>query len=155
MGDSLTNNFCRTNDERKCQDSVKFQKKYDYVLVDRGYASTLIYNYIQFQSKTPNEYLTTINWYMNGITNGKLIKPDLYIYLKLDPKSSIARAKLLKRHSTKYAWFTHPNLGIKAYDFFFKFLEPDVPRIIVNGNISTEEQVNIINQEFVKYEFIK
>lgn len=148
----ITNDFCRSNDERKCTEAIRLNKSHSYVLVDRCYASTLVYNYIQHHAGIPNEYVTTLNWFKSGTVTDKLVKPDLYIYLSLDSETSLKRAKTLNRMSTKYAWFIDPQTGINAYDFFFRFLEPDVPFLKISANIPIEEQLEIINQELIKYD---
>lgn len=152
--EKITTAFCRSNDERKCKEAKESNKKYDFTLVDRGYASTLVYNFIEYASKkTSNEYLSTLNWYMSGILTHRLIKPDLYIYITLDAKTAIKRAKQSNRLSTKYAWFNYPQIGLTAYDFFFKFLEPEIPRLVIDGNLALKEQVSLINQELIKYDY--
>ncbi|MFA6007384.1 MAG: hypothetical protein WC784_01920 [Candidatus Shapirobacteria bacterium] len=151
----ITDALCRRNDERKCTEAKESNKKYDFTLVDRGYASTLVYNFIEYASKVSNEYLTTLSWYMSGILTHRLVKPDLYIYITLDAKTAIKRAKQLNRLSTKYAWFNYPQIGLTAYDFFFKFLEPEVPRLVIDGNLTLKQQVSLINQELVKHNYTK
>lgn len=135
-------NFCRHNDERKCQ-AVKLAGKDKIVLVDRGYASTLAYNFIQYKLITSDEYLTTLRWYLEGILTKKLVKPDLYIFLSIDKNTALKRARLLNKLDTGIAWYSDPELGNSFYRFFFSILEPEVPLVEIDGRIPIGQTVKI------------
>lgn len=134
--------FCRENDERKSETALA-QSKDHLVFVDRGYASTLAYSYIQYANKSSDEYIKSLAWYKKQISNDKLRKPDLYVYIKLDPETAIERAKKLNRFSTSIAWYTNPGLGNEFYDYFFKFVEPEVPLLVLDGNLSVEDKAKL------------
>lgn len=133
-------NFCRNNDERKCFEALKNSNK-SIVLVDRGYLSTLAYNYIQYKMGLSKEYLKSINWYCKNITTKKLIKPDLYVYLYLDKKTAISRAKNLNRFSKSIAWYSEPEIGNQYCKTFFNLLEPEVPLLWLNSKDNVEKMV--------------
>lgn len=133
--------FCRYNDERKCQEAKRLSKKHSLVMVDRGYASTLVYNFIQFQKRLSDEYLKSIDWLINKIAVKELLRPDLYVFIKIDKITAINRAKQLNRFSKAIAWYTDPDLGNEFYESFFKIIEPSVPVLKLDGTKSTRSQV--------------
>lgn len=133
--------FCRYNDERKCKVARKLERKNEMVFVDRGYASTLVYNYIQYKQGASDEYLKSIKWYCDGISNSKLLKPDVYVFIELDGKTAIKRAKVLNRFNTDIAWYTDPEIGNEFYESFFKMLEPEVPLLIIDGKTPLNAKV--------------
>jgi len=131
-------NFCRYNDERKCLIANE-KSKMSIVLVDRGYASTLAYNYIQLKLSLSQEYFKTLDWYLEGIKNGKLLKPDFYVLLSVDKKTAINRAKKLNRFCKTIAWYNNPLIGNNFYKYFFSLLEPDIPLLSLDGKIPVEK----------------
>lgn len=135
--------FCRYNDERKSQTALKMAKTNKTVLVDRGYASTMVYNYIQYQQGLSSEYLKSLNWYIKNIDK-KLQKPDLYVYIKIKDKTAIKRAKKLNRFSKTIAWYNNPQIGSGFYESFFKMFEPDVPLIEIDGDLPLDVGVRAV-----------
>lgn len=131
--------FCRVNDERKCVESSLYSSR-SIVLQDRGYASTLAYNYIQYKLGISTEYIKTLRWYFAGLLNKKLIKPDLYIFINVDKKTVLNRAKLVSRFKQTIAWYSDPDLGNKFYRYFFNMCEPDVPVVEIDGSKSLKEK---------------
>lgn len=144
-------NFCRKNDEIKSKEAFIRSKK-NTVLVDRGYASTLAYNYIQYKTGISKEYLKSLKWYFNCILANKLIKPDLYVYIDIETKEVKKRAMRLNKFNNNIAWYTKPLIATKFYDMFFKYFEPEIPILKLKASIPTKvqaqkfwEKVNKIN----------
>lgn len=133
--------FCRLNDEQKNSTAQKFDKK-GVVLVDRSYASTLAYNFIQFVHDKSQEYLKSISWFLKSKSEGKLISPDLYVLISVDKKTSIKRAKELGRYNQNIAWYIDPELGTQYYRDFFKLMEPGVPVLELNGTEPIEKNIS-------------
>ena len=94
------------------------------VYVDRSYVSTLAYNYIQYKSKGSDKYIHSLAWYMEGITDGKLVTPDAYIYIDIGAKESLSRAKKLGKFDKSIAWYEDPVTAKKFYEAFFNFSFP-------------------------------
>lgn len=134
------NKFCMDNDENKCQSALKNTKN-KIVLVDRGYLSTIVYNYIEYKFDISEEYFNTISWYFESIANRKLVKPDLYVYINLDKKTAIHRAKKLGRFAKGIAWFYGPKTANIYYKNFFKYFEPEIPILELSGNHQIDEMV--------------
>jgi thymidylate kinase len=145
---SNLDDFCRYNDERKCRVARKLEKENGIVLVDRGYASTLAYSYIQFKQNTSLEYLKSIRWYCNGISNNKLLRPDMYVFIEVDGETAIERAKRLNRFNTNIAWYTNPEIGNEFYHSFFRILEPEVPLLVIDGKTPQSKKVSQL-KEFI------
>lgn len=134
-------NFCRENDEIKCNEANS-KTKNKIVLVDRGYVSTLAYNYIQYKLDVSREYIKSLAWYFNGIVNKKLIKPDLYVFINLDQNKVESRAKKLNKFNKNIAWYASPKIGDDYYHNFFKTIEPEVPLLELDGTRPTEFLAN-------------
>lgn len=129
----ITTSFCRLNDQRKCLKAKESDQENRLTLVDRGYLSTIVYSYIQYQNKEDNEYLENLTWYMKNIHNGKLKKPHVYVYIYIDKETALQRSKQLNRFTKKFAWYIDPQSAIDCYSYFFKYIEPDVPLILIDG----------------------
>lgn len=142
--------FCRRNDERKCLEARKYANN-QLVFVDRGYASTLTYNFIQFQLGISQEYIDTLEWYMKGKINRVLLPPDCYVYLYVDKDLILERSKKLNRFAKNIAWYTDPEIGSRFYEGFFEIFEPDIPLLKIDGSLTLEIQVkqfiNFINEK--------
>ncbi len=142
--------FCRYNDERKSRTAKKLSKETPVVLVDRGYASTMVYNFIQYQLGLSSEYIKTLKWYVENIGR-KLLKPDLYVYIKIKDKTAIKRAKSLNRFSKTIAWYNNPKIGSEFYESFFKMFEPEVPLIVIDGDLPLTIGVKEVLQYLKKH----
>lgn len=132
-------NFCRKNDEIKSKNAHR-KSRHSIVLVDRGYASTLAYNYIQHQIGVSNEYLKSLKWYFDRILNNRLVKPDMYVYIDIETKDVEKRAKKLNKFNENIAWYSKPEIGRKFYYMFFKYFEPEIPLLRLNANMATKTQ---------------
>lgn len=132
--------FCRYNDERKCKASSSYPLG-KIVLQDRGHASTLAYNYIQYRLGISTEYTKTLSWYYKSLLENRLIKPDLYIFIKADKRTVIKRAKSLNRFKQTIAWYSDPDLGNDFYEYFFQICEPDVPVIEIDASKNLKTKV--------------
>ena len=136
------NEFCRNNDERKCKVAGEQSKK-GVVLVDRGYLSTLAYNYIQYKLGISQEYQKTISWYIKKTACEKLVKPDLYVFININRSLAIKRAKKLNRFNKSIAWYRDPTIANTYYKNFFDMFEQQVPLLEFNGEENLETMVNI------------
>jgi len=139
------NAYCRTNDEAKAAKAKSLEKNYEFVLVDRGHASTLAYNFIQLAMGDPTQYLKSLAWYRDSIVLKKLHTPDLYVYVTCDSNIIMKRAVETGRFNPSIAWYQNLNAGSKFYEDFFRFVEPEVPLVKIDGIMDTESEMKRLN----------
>ncbi len=149
--EKITTNFCRLNDQRKCAQAKQSSTKDNFVLVDRSYVSTLAYEFIQWGSRTNSQYIKTLRWYYKGIATKGLNYPDLYVYIEIDKKTALKRSKISNRFTLKFAWYINPQLGIEFYGAFFKFFEPHIPVIIIDGSQDQNDQLETLQKGLQKF----
>lgn len=142
--------FCRRNDEQKNKTAQELGKN-EIVLVDRSYASTLAYNFIQFEHRKSQEYLKSLSWFLKSKTKGSLVSPDLYIIISVDGKTSIKRAKELERYNKNIAWYINPELGSWYYRHFIKLFEPNIPVLELDGTKPLQENIDAFWKFVDKY----
>jgi thymidylate kinase len=143
----INSEICRRNDVTKSVNAKMLSSKDKTVLVDRSYVSTLAYNYILFRLNEENEYIKTLEWYKNFSQLGKLSKPELFVYYAIDSKSALERAVKSGKFSNKYAWFKKPDYAIIFFKYFYKFLEPDVPVLVLNGHNEPSYNVEVLRKK--------
>lgn len=140
----INNEICRKNDIAKLQTALELEKDKEIVIVDRSYVSTLAYNFILYQLKQENEYVKTFSWYKENSFSGRLHQPDLFVYIVIDEKASIDRARTSGKFSEEFAWFLGPEYGSEYFNMFFKYIEPDVPILVLDGKNTFQENQKIL-----------
>lgn len=140
--------ICKKNDITKCIIAKKLTKNSDFVLVDRGYMSTLVYETTKEQVLGDKYQSNIKSWYCENI-NLTLIKPDLYLYI--DVSINKMKERIEKRNTVfikEDYWLLHPNLIHENYMDFFKTVEPDIPveKISNEKNIIVNNIIEIINK---------
>lgn len=126
----LNNDYCKKNDEKKT--SLANSSEKEIILVDRCHASTLAYNFASSKVYKDDEYGNILNWYIQSLAKGKLLKPDLYVLLKCSEQTVIDRAKKIRVFNKNIAWYSGTKFAEDFYDNFFEYFEPEVPLLIHN-----------------------
>ena len=145
----LTTAFCRENDLAKSNLSQAHKK--EIVIMDRSYLSTLAYNYILYKQDLENEYQITQNWVNKKLQTGKLIKPDLIVYMQITGKEALKRAEYQGKLNTKYAWYKNPKYAIQFYKNLFKSNETGCPVIVINSFEDVSKQETKLWEELKKF----
>ncbi len=127
VSNGVTTTLCMANDVAKAVYAKLINRTDKCVIMDRSYLSTLVYTY----AGSPKEHLKLKDWYDNELLAGRLEEPDLIIYLRIKPKTSLERAKSIGRFNDKYAWYTHSQEAFDKYDDY------------LNGSLLSEKCITI------------
>lgn len=120
-----------------------------HVIMDRGYPSTLNWDYVLYKESRPNNFKEKMNWYLEKINN-KLFYPNIYLYFDVKINTSLQRKQLPPK--IDLPWSRPESLLIAKfyYDYFFKRIEPHVPVIYVNAeahfDVVVEQVFNIVTK---------
>lgn len=90
------------NDVRKCARAERFKAKGFSVIMDRCVLSTLAYTATLDKFKNTKNYQYVVSQFFQFVRKGKLNLPDICIYIKITPATSVARKRRNRRHY--YVW---------------------------------------------------
>lgn len=140
----ISDEFCEINDIAKLHLADYLSKQGKTVFLDRSPLSTLLYARL----KSEKDYEKVATRYAKNDLQRLCDLPDLIIYLRISPATSITRAKSIGRYNVKFAWFAHT---AKAYDYYEEMLVKNrdlyTDRIkVIDAETSFENlQENIMN----------
>ena len=107
-------------------------RKYDYILLDRTFLTTLAYCYARAKIKNDKEqYSMLLNYFKQLDGKDFFIKPTHVICFSLSIKESISRRSMFSKINEYHYWFNS-----KFLDFFSKFYSKEnlakfkIPKII-------------------------
>ena len=111
-------------------------------LIDRGYPSTFAHNYSRLFFDQKRDYFQLLETFVKYKKLQKNI-PDVYIHIEIDVETSIMRKK--RKANPNDIWTIEKYLKVikNYYEFHFRFLEPDIKIIKINGLLPLP---NIINE---------
>lgn len=135
------------NDENKY---LRFLSGTTHAVMDRGYPSTLNWDYVLLQEKRHNHYEEKIRWYLSEIGK-KLIFPSAYFYFSVAIETSMARKHLPDRKNL--SWSRPDSLAIAAdyYLRFFSTFEPQVPIEFIDANDTPEKVISRVIDKMRRY----
>ena len=151
-----SNLFYLQSDFRKYTMAHKIIRETSLVpIMDRGYVSTLAYNYVQKES--PLNFHATRKWiHENSET---FIEPYSYIFLDIDV--SLCNSRKKRKEDTQRTWMNDETLRKtkKYYDSFFEKISPKTKVFHVDANRSLhlvlEDVIRFLSFEFNKQIGIK
>jgi len=117
-------------------------------IIERSHVSTLAHNYARLIIEGNKEYFNILKMYAeNKISNN--INPDLYIYIDIDTETSLIRKNRPVRDDDIWTQKKYLEIISDYYKMHFKFIEPDIPHIAIDGN----RGLNPIYNDIKKYVF--
>lgn len=135
------------NDENKYS---RFLSGTTHAVMDRGYPSTLNWDYVLLQEGKPNHYEEKMHWYLSEIGK-KLIFPTAYFYFSIAIEASMAHKRLPDRKNL--SWSRPDSLAIAAnyYIQFFSTIEPQVPVEFIDANDTLEKVISQVIDKIKRY----
>lgn len=135
------------NDENKY---ARFLSGKTHAVMDRGYPSTLNWDYVLFHEGKPNHYKDKMSWYLREIGK-RLIFPTAYFYFNVSIETSMARKRLPDRKNL--SWSRQDSLAIAAnyYRRFFSTFESQVPIEFIDANDTLEKVISRVIDKMRSY----
>ena len=124
----------------------KAKEAKDVVLVGRSYASTLAHNYARLVMDSRSDYFNVLEVFAKNKKEGILV-PDLYIYLEIEVKNSLARKNRPVNRDDIWTQEKYLNIIQNYYKNYFQLIEPDIPVVVIDG----EKELDIVYAEIKKY----
>lgn len=126
------------NDTLKWRNARKSKK--EFVLVDRGHLSTLIYSLAEFKFQNTIERLDTYSWYIESILRNKRL-PDKYLIFKNEPRTSMLRRQA--KNNSENMWDKEEVLEYcnTMYLQLIKKYEKSIPMLIIDTSKLTLNQI--------------
>lgn len=135
---------CMLNDERKA--ALAKANRCKTVLVDRGYLSTLVYGIARAHATGGKEsYAAILEWVLENM-DGKLVRPDIYVFVDTDNQTCFDRALADNRVLPESYWYKDLDDLRFWYKKLFTTLEKDIPVYHINGNAPMSENINILTR---------
>lgn len=111
----ITTELCIANDVAKSAYAQLIDRENSCVLMDRSFMSTLVYTYAESEDK----HGRIKKWYDEALSRGSITNPDLLVYLRIRPDTSLKRASSVDRYKPEYAWYSQPEKACQKYDDYF------------------------------------
>ncbi len=132
VNDVSTNKYDETIYFKNDVEKIKIAKESNKVcFIERGYPSTLAYNYSRLMVEGVKDYYKILEMYANYKKNS-MIFPDLYILLDIPIELSIKRKIWTKGEHFIWSEERYLKHAKYFYDNYFKFLEPDIPIVTID-----------------------
>jgi thymidylate kinase len=106
-------------------------------LVDRGYASTLAWNYARLVIDGAIDYYDLLG-YASKCWGRPEHRPDLYIIIDVDPATSLARKNRPVVEGDLWTRQEYLAASSLFYEHYFTVVEPQVPCLRISGKESLE-----------------
>lgn len=135
------------NDENKYS---RFLSGTTHAVMDRGYPSTLNWDYVLLQEGKLNHYDEKIRWYFKEISK-KLIFPTAYFYFSIAIETSMARKRLPDRGNLSWSRPDYLAIAANYYLRFFSTVEPQVPVVFIDANDALEEVISRVIDKMEPY----
>ncbi|MBU1043891.1 MAG: ATP-binding protein [Candidatus Omnitrophica bacterium] len=118
-------------------------------IIDRGYASTLAYNYAKAKVDNTEDYNHILSKYYSDIVENNL-KTDLYIYIEIPINITFKRKK--REKELKNPWQDPKYLMevINFYDIFFSQIEPSTTVLRYSYELAPQVLANKVGYEIKK-----
>ncbi|MBU4502363.1 MAG: deoxynucleoside kinase [Nanoarchaeota archaeon] len=121
----------------------------EVALVDRGYASTLAYNYARTAIDKTNDYQRMLDKYYEDIVENNLTA-DLYIYVDTPIESAFVRKDRKVEKGNPWRDPTYLKGIITFYEMFFTEMERCTPTIRLGRTLSLEQLVKELEHKIVR-----
>lgn len=106
-------------------------------LVDRGYLSTItFYHVLQEQRQVP--VYPVLQWFIENLGE-TLYRPDLYIFVDVEPEVSIKRAQTCRTNVDNNMWLHFPERIQYWYQKLYEVFEGGTPKYHLDGTKPTSE----------------
>lgn len=141
------------DEEIRREERVKILKEQGKrIVLDNFHSLNLAYARARSTRNKTIGYDIYLMHYQLATMTGKILKPDLYVYLDIPIKISVTRQ--LERNMPEIASLDFEFLRlVQMYlEDFHKLYESDVPRMILDGTISPEKLVRSIEKAVLKIE---
>ena len=135
------------NDENKYS---RFLSGTTHAVMDRGYPSTLNWDYVLLQEGEPNHYDEKMCWYLREIGK-KLIFPTAYFYFNVPIETSMARKRLPDRRNLSWSRPDSLTIAVNYYLRFFSTVEPQVPVEFIDANAASEKVISQVVDKIKRY----
>lgn len=114
------------------------------VVADSYFPTDLSFAYARYKQDQSKYYPRCLNLYLNALTAGTILMPDLYVYLDIPIKASIKRQRSRNKDG-----FTTLNVNIlrdvtRHLLFIHQVFESEVPVLKVNARRNSKEVVKAI-----------
>lgn len=140
----FSDKVCMLNDEAKSREAKK--NKNQLVFVDRGYLSTLVYGMIRYdETKGKDRYDHILSWLINN-KGGKLVEPDMYIWIDTKDVICMERAVSKARVLPENYWYKNLPKTRFYYQYLFQTIEHKIPLYKLNGSDSVSNNIFKIKQ---------
>lgn len=133
------------NDEMKLE-MAKGSKK-EFVFVDRGHLSTVIYSLAEARIKGDNDGLKVFDWYFGTILPRKQL-PDYYIFLRTNPELSLKRRAHLLTKDNMWDYQEALELANNSYPAFMNKYEQTIPLLTIHTDQLTLDQ---LEEQFISH----
>ena len=141
------------DEEIRREEKVKILKEQGKrIVLDNFHSLNLAYAKARnFRNKTIGYKIYLMHYQLATMT-GKILKPDLYVYLKIPIEVSIKRQ--VERNMPQIASLDPEFLQLvqKNLEDFHKLYEPDIPRVTLDATIDPQKLVALIEQAISKVE---
>lgn len=139
------------DEEIRREERVKILKeKGEKIVLDNFHSLNLAYAKARSVRNKIFGYEIYLMHYQLAAMTGKILRPDLYIYLKITIEESIKRQ--LERNMPQIASLDPDFLKDveKNLEDFHRIYEPEIPRVILDATVDPQKILILIEQEILK-----